>query len=352
MLKRPVVVLILGIEMFANGSVVSANPLNEGILMGKGMRLAGLTEQEKKELFLKAREDLIPVSTPVVTPSIQSPTKKEEYPSKKSSGSPIKKPQAMPSADTKQSTKKKKYRKPSSSPSPKSKQTTSSIGKGSPPRASSPPTRVNAFLKKSEQQGEDTSIHIVKSGHQNDEGWTPVSQRRGLFASRYRYLTRTVRRAIDRTPVKRGRWKYVIIHNSGTRQGNARVFDVYHRRIRHMQNGLAYHFVIGNGHSSGNGQIEVGRRWYRQINGGHVASDYLNNIALGICLVGDFNRDLPTPQQLAALEELISYLRSRVGRFRGHSAVVLGHREINPKPTDCPGGKFPLRWLHRKFPNR
>jgi len=32
----------------------------------------------------------------------------------------------------------------------------------------------------------------------------------------------------------------------------------------------------------------------RQINGGHVHSDYLNNIALGICLVAIFNRDQPT----------------------------------------------------------
>ena len=61
-----------------------------------------------------------------------------------------------------------------------------------------------------------------------------------------------------------------------------------------MKNGLAYHFVIGNGTSTGDGQIEVGDRWRRQINGGHVHSDYLNNIALGICLVGDFNRGQPT----------------------------------------------------------
>ena len=65
-----------------------------------------------------------------------------------------------------------------------------------------------------------------------------------------------------------------------------------------MQNGLAYHFVIGNGTSTGNGQIEVGDRWRRQINGGHVHSDYLNNISLGICLVGDFNRGQPTRAQL------------------------------------------------------
>jgi N-acetyl-anhydromuramyl-L-alanine amidase AmpD len=118
-----------------------------------------------------------------------------------------------------------------------------------------------------------------------------------------------------------------------------------------MSNGLAYHFVIGNGSSSGNGQIEVGPRWKYQLQGGHVHSDYLNNISLGICLVGDFNRDRPTRAQLEALDELIRYLRQRVGSIDRRPATVRAHREINPPrwPTDCPGDRFPVRWLHNKF---
>ena len=140
-----------------------------------------------------------------------------------------------------------------------------------------------------------------------------------------------------------------MVHNSGTRQGSARIFDRYHRRVRRMRNGLAYHFVIGNGTSTGNGRIEVGDRWVRQINGGHVASNYLNNIALGICLVGDFNRDRPTRAQLIALEELTRYLRKRVGRIQGRSSIVKAHKHINPRPTDCPGNRFPYRWLYSRF---
>ncbi|HVQ19455.1 MAG TPA: peptidoglycan recognition family protein, partial [Terrimicrobiaceae bacterium] len=171
----------------------------------------------------------------------------------------------------------------------------------------------------------------------------------GGWFKRWRYLTPSIRRAIDQAKVRKGRWKYIIVHNSGTRQGNARIFDTYHRRVRRMQNGLAYHFVIGNGRSSGNGEIEIGPRWTRQINGGHVASDYLNNIALGICLVGDLNRDLPTKAQLEALDELITYLRGRVGKIKGRPAIVLPHKKINPKPTDCPGDRFPYSWLQRRF---
>jgi hypothetical protein len=145
--------------------------------------------------------------------------------------------------------------------------------------------------------------------------------------------------------VQRARWKFIIVHNSGTRQGNAKVFDYYHRRVRRMKNGLAYHFVIGNGTSTRNGQIEIGDRWVRQMRGGHVHSDYMNNIGLGICLVGDFNRDQPTRAQLEACEELIKYLQDRCGS----KMQVRPHREVNPPrwATDCPGDVFPYGWFGR-----
>ena len=198
---------------------------------------------------------------------------------------------------------------------------------------------------------------IEKSGLEEDQGFEPPPSpppKRGFWpwsrsSSNYRYLTRSVIDAIRRAPVKRRRWQFIVVHNSGTRQGNARVFDYYHRHVRRMQNGLAYHFVIGNGTSTGNGQVEVGDRWRRQINGGHVHSDYLNNISLGICLVGDFNRGQPTRAQLDSCEELIRYLRERCGKTDRGTIPVRPHREMNPPrwPTDCPGDDFPYSWFRR-----
>jgi N-acetylmuramoyl-L-alanine amidase len=195
-------------------------------------------------------------------------------------------------------------------------------------------------------------LTIEKYGYEKPRGfWARLfgGGRRSGSGAGYRYLTSSVRAQIDRAPVARGRWQFIVVHNSGTRQGNAAAFDYYHRHIRRMQNGLAYHFVIGNGTSTGNGQIEVGDRWRRQINGGHVHSDYLNNIALGICLVGDFNRDQPTRAQLECCEELIRYLRQRCGKVGDHWPIVKPHRDINPPrwPTDCPGNVFPYSWFRR-----
>jgi hypothetical protein len=52
---------------------------------------------------------------------------------------------------------------------------------------------------------------------------------------------------------------------------------------------------------------------------------------------------------LAALEELVDYLRRRVGRSKGRVLIVKAHREINPRPTTCPGKRFPYRWMHQRF---
>ena len=205
--------------------------------------------------------------------------------------------------------------------------------------------------------GERAQVVIEKSGLEEDQGLEPPPSpppRRGFWPwsrrpANYRYLTRSVIEAIRRAPVKRRRWQFIVVHNSGTRQGNARVFDYYHRHVRRMQNGLAYHFVIGNGTSTGNGQIEIGDRWRRQIKGGHVHSDYLNSISLGICLVGDFNRSQPTRAQLDSCEELIRYLRQRCGGTGRGAIPVRPHREMNPPrwPTDCPGDDFPYSWFRR-----
>jgi N-acetyl-anhydromuramyl-L-alanine amidase AmpD len=137
-------------------------------------------------------------------------------------------------------------------------------------------------------------------------------------------------------------WEYIVVHHSGTSGGNAKIFDYYHAEERGMENGMAYHFVIGNGTDSGDGQIEVGNRWRRQIQGGHLASETLNEIAIGICLVGDFSRSRLGPRQTASLIELVQYLRKMMPDQR---LKFRTHREINTRPTECPGRLFPTQAL-------
>ncbi|MBI5779383.1 MAG: N-acetylmuramoyl-L-alanine amidase [Planctomycetes bacterium] len=133
-------------------------------------------------------------------------------------------------------------------------------------------------------------------------------------------------------------WKYIVIHNSGTRQGNAKMFDTYHRNEKGMKDGLAYHFVIGNGKKSKDGGIEVGKRWDRQIAGAHCYDSRMNCESVGICLVGDFNESKPTARQMESLLKLIADLQTQ---YRIPKANILLHKEVDKRQTDCPGRKFP-----------
>ncbi len=151
-------------------------------------------------------------------------------------------------------------------------------------------------------------------------------------------------REINRPRIRRNRWKHIVIHHSADSNNSIRGMEHYHRRVRRMENGLAYHFVIGNGVNTTDGKIYVCDRWKRQIQGGHIGSAALNEIAIGICLVGNFEKTLPTAKQKASLKALVSRLRSRTGipytRIYTHRQF---HHHKKLKSTICPGRRFSLR---------
>lgn len=149
-------------------------------------------------------------------------------------------------------------------------------------------------------------------------------------------------RQLNQIAVEPRRWKHVVIHHSATDSGTAKGLDRYHREVRHMENGLAYHFLIGNGRGMRDGEVNVGGRWIEQIKGGHLASDGLNETSIGICLVGNFDEGRPSKKQLAVLRELVIYLLDRCQL--GLDAVKT-HQEINTVFTRCPGKKFPGKTL-------
>jgi hypothetical protein len=312
------------------------------------------TDEEKRlrELFLRSRQKMeivaSPTPSPKPTPSPAPSPLRQPFHSSSPEAPASKSAQPNPAARPSESQAEVESTPQTASPQPEST-TAQAASTPSVERELPAPTAKKKrhwfFFGK---RDDDDSIVVQKSGAEAEKDLVPAP---GSGDVRWQYLTPAIRKAIDDARVARNRWKYVIVHNSGTRQGNARIFDYYHRYVRRMPNGLAYHFVIGNGTSSGNGQIEIGNRWIRQLNGGHVHSDYLNYISIGICLVGDFNRDLPTKAEYEALDELIRYLRRRVGKVDGRYSIVRGHKEINPRPTDCPGNRFPLNWLHRSFPD-
>ena len=134
-------------------------------------------------------------------------------------------------------------------------------------------------------------------------------------------------------------WRYIVIHHSATKSGSSAVIHRGHR-ARGMD-GLGYHFVIGNGTVSGDGQIEVGYRWVRQIHGAHARvrpgdDNRWNLHGIGICLVGDFRGQAPSKRQMDSLVTLVRSLSRAYGIRAGD---IVPHNKV--KDTNCPGPRFP-----------
>ena len=133
-------------------------------------------------------------------------------------------------------------------------------------------------------------------------------------------------------------WKAIIIHHSLTEQGNSTVFDNYHKN-GHKWKGVGYDFVIGNGKGSGDGQVEVTFRWREQIAGAHCGgtpNNWANVDGIGICLVGNFSKGVPTSRQMQSLVKLIRYLQQR---YNIPSSRIYGHKDTPGynNGTSCPG---------------
>ncbi len=146
----------------------------------------------------------------------------------------------------------------------------------------------------------------------------------------WKYLTPAVRAQIDATLAVRRDWQGIVLHGSRVNHGNARLMDRYDSTVRGLSQGLAHHFVIGNGAGAADGLIETGRRWTKAQAAGDTT-----DAGISVCLVGDFNEKAPSKAQLEAVDELVDYLSIKLGRMEltTHSG------------SSCLGTKFPASGL-------
>jgi N-acetyl-anhydromuramyl-L-alanine amidase AmpD len=139
-------------------------------------------------------------------------------------------------------------------------------------------------------------------------------------------------------------WKYIVLHHSAAASGNYAQIDDQHRKVLGYD-GCGYHFVIGNGNGSKDGQIEVAARWNNQKQGAHCRNARTNDAdeyGIGIVLVGDFDKQQPSPQQIAAAKALVAYLSQR---YRIAPNGIKTHAHMAATPTVCPGKYFPSESL-------
>lgn len=131
----------------------------------------------------------------------------------------------------------------------------------------------------------------------------------------------------------------ITVHHSGSRSPGLSAAGAA-REIRGIQHDhqdragwadIAYHFVIDR----------AGRLWEGRpltLQGAHAGNEAANEGNIGVCLLGDFDVEGPTPEQCRTLRDLVARLESRFGI---RPEEVFPHRGIRVAhglgSTNCPG---------------
>jgi hypothetical protein len=142
-------------------------------------------------------------------------------------------------------------------------------------------------------------------------------------------------------------WKYIVIHHSATDEGSSAFFNIAHKK--RGWKGVGYDFVIDNGtKGKRDGEIEMTPRWINQDVGAHCSAGKMNEIGIGICLVGNFSKEGVSPQQMKALVYLVNELQRY---YKIPASRVLGHGQVRGATTECPGKRFPYSTFNAQLIN-
>ena len=139
------------------------------------------------------------------------------------------------------------------------------------------------------------------------------------------------------------RWKYIVIHHSAGPCGNLKLLQQVHqeRQSGDPINAIPYHYIIGNGRGMAMGEIASDWRQSWDLWGAHVSfHNFDHNFrGLGICLIGNYEKETVPAGQYQALVQLT---RRLMKKYNIPAANVTGHGMIPGEATKCPGKNFPM----------
>jgi hypothetical protein len=132
-----------------------------------------------------------------------------------------------------------------------------------------------------------------------------------------------------KTPVPANRWKYIFIHHSQSASGNALT-------LSQANDGMSDHFLIGNGDGCMDGEIQISQRWnQQQLALPPVGAKAIDPACISICLVGDFDKTIPTPTQLRRLNQLVATLQSQLHIDKNNVLLI-----DSPPPSPASTGRY------------
>lgn len=153
------------------------------------------------------------------------------------------------------------------------------------------------------------------------------------------------------TPVKIERskkdWQYIVLHHSWSPDNkttsNWEGITAYHKSLGWSD--VGYHF--GFEYVDNVLVLRLGRSL--EMSGAHTLE--FNQNGIGICLIGNYDVQIPTVEQLNAIEELCKTLMKLYDISAKH---IIGHHESYairnvPVAKSCPGILFPINRLRERL---
>jgi N-acetylmuramoyl-L-alanine amidase len=115
---------------------------------------------------------------------------------------------------------------------------------------------------------------------------------------------------------------HIVVHHSATNTGSPMAFAQYHVGLGWP--GIGYHYVVTQ-----DGTV------YKTQNLTTVSyhAGKANRYSVGICLIGNYDKQVPPAKQIESLLALIGELRAVL---KVPVKRVIGHREV-PAQKSCPG---------------
>jgi peptidoglycan hydrolase-like protein with peptidoglycan-binding domain len=123
---------------------------------------------------------------------------------------------------------------------------------------------------------------------------------------------------------KRSNIDMIVLHHAAS--SHCSIYNIHNWHLSNQWSGFGYHYFINK-----RGEIFKGRP--DDTIGSH-AKGY-NATSLGLCFEGDFDKEIPTQEQIDAGLELVKYLKKKynIKKVKGHKNLMA---------TSCPGSLFPI----------
>ncbi|MBC8203028.1 MAG: N-acetylmuramoyl-L-alanine amidase [Planctomycetes bacterium] len=141
-------------------------------------------------------------------------------------------------------------------------------------------------------------------------------------------------------PIDTAKWSGIVIQHLGEPAGSIKSIQRSH--LSGGLDGIAFHFIIGNGNGLGDGVVHGSDRWVQQTKAARPISidpENWDENLITICLIGNGNRRQFTERQILHLSRLVQRLQNELS-IKASDVYLSSDLENSPNMAPSPGKFF------------